>query len=199
MKRIFRSIILASVLCMVFCMTASAVVVEENSYRQFINVSYNDFIENYTYYKNLSQSDGYIILIDSRRIDFSSIKNAISLNATGSDELVISETARGIYVPTTYWNVVTQGAREINGSSARDTLYSSKLFYGTTSYEIVIQNLNAESLTFQSFGGEDDFVCALGSGYTAYMSLTTSSASKDDAFYLAFYAPCYAYGYVGAA
>lgn len=198
MKHFYKIIALLLILCSIPILTVSATSVEPVSSKPSIDVSYSDFTSNFTYYKNLSKNHGYIIYIDCTENDFTSLQDYISQNASGADELVESENTRGIYIPTAYWNVATQGAREINGSSAKATLYSSKLFYGATSYEIVIQNLDPTNLLFQGFEGLE-FTCSVAPGKTAYLYLDTKSADKEDAFYLAFYAPCYAYGYVGAA
>ena len=163
-----------------------------------IDVSFSEFYDNYDYYKELSKQYGYIVYIDCTSEECAEIQNLIGSNVSGADDLVANK-SRSIYVPTTYWNVATQGAREINGASAKETLYTSKKFYGATSYEVVIQNLNASSLVFESHGAAEDLAVGLAANKTAYLTLDTNSAEKDDAFYLSFHAPCAVYGHIGAA
>lgn len=198
MKQLHKVLIILIVL---LCLPSLIVSAESFSpeYPPSIDVSFSEFSNNYDYYKSLSKNYGYIIYIDCTPEETSAMQSLFVDNAAGVDNLVATNNSRSIYVPTTYWNVATQGAREVNGASAKETLYTSKKFYGSTSYEIVIQNLNAETLQFQSHDAAQDIVALVRAGKTAYTTISTDSTAQADSFYLSFNAPCAVYGYIGSA
>lgn len=201
MKRIISLAIVLTVIlsCAVPC---SARDLDAKSSNNELHLEYMEFYNNQAYYKNLARTQGYTLVIsvgeEYEALEAERIRASVQSNNDDKADDIMS--TRGVKIPTQKYNVITKGKYEINGTSVKDTLYTEKAFYGTTSYEVSIHSRypRKSEIWFKCYthGLDKDTNFAVGPGSTVIKYLTTSL--EENRFYLEFSAPVNVDGYVMA-
>lgn len=108
---------------------------------------------------------------------------------------------RGTKVPTSTWNIATDGTYEFAGQAAYNTLYTEYLLTGKKSYEISIYNKKSyleylDVEVFRSkFGADESLGTKTIQGQTTG-KISVSNLNTSDKIYIAFYVPVHASGSV---
>ncbi|CAK7000613.1 hypothetical protein KQI38_05685 [Tissierella carlieri] len=108
-------------------------------------------------------------------------------------------TISGTKVPTSTWNIATEGIYEFAGQAAYETLYTEYLITGKTSYDISVYNkkgyldyLNIEVFK-KKFGFDESLKTQSIQGQTT-KNFSVSNLKTSDKIYIAFYVPVHANG-----
>ena len=173
--------------------SATAVDVQETDSME-LHVEYMEFYNNQQYYKDLAKNEGYTIIINVGE-EYADLENErISIEATQSDELVSGKQARDASVPQDEWNVLTQGTKGFSGTATNTICYTVYKFYGCTSYEVSIYNSSPyNTLKYRFYNTGDDATYSLSTGTSIIKYVPLNSNTR---FYLGFYAPGQATGYI---
>ena len=163
-----------------------------------IYVEYLEYYDNEEYYVNLAKNYGYTIYIHvgEEHAEEEAARFGISEESLNKNGEEIEP--RGLSIPTSLWDISSQGKDDIDGFSNSTPLYTEFKYYGITHYGVRLYNYSTtNTLTcvpsnFYEFG--DTFT--LEPRYSVLKFMTAYNTNTK--VYLKFFAPCYVKGYIGS-
>lgn len=166
-----------------------------------LHLEYMEFYNNQGYYKSLAKKLGYTLVIsvgeEFEKLEQQRIFEESQQPVRSIDEEVAPST-RGVSIPTKKYKITDTNQYTIDGHAVQSTLYTEKMVYGVTGYEVSIHNRYEKDtgltleVTTHGFLNNDYFYVDPGKTVIRYY---TTHATTDTA-YLEFRAPSAVDGYI---